>query len=171
MSRVQPSFVPTASDTIDLNGGYVFSSDVPFLANGTWWYQLSDGPASVEAQLWRVSDVTKVATSGAFSTSGMTPNAWNFVPFTADFLASSGVDYIVSNHYSGHALAGNGNFNSQFVDPTGHFTVPSGGGRYHLFSAAIPDNNWNGCHSCDLEFDLNVAGSEYNTNQFFPFFA
>lgn len=169
MTRVRPSFTPSNGDTIELTGGYIFSADVPFLANGCWWYQLSDGPSSVRAELWKVSDSSLVADSGVISTSGMTGNAWNFVPFTADFLAGSGIDYIAAVHYSGHANASFSQFTTAYTDPTGHFVIPSNGGRYHLFGDAIPETSWTGCHGVDLEFDLDV--STFNPAQFFPFFA
>lgn len=154
MTRVRPSFTPTSGDTIELTGGYQFSADIAFRGEGCWWYHLSDGPASVRAELWTVADTTLVANSGVVSTSGFTADAWNFVAFTSPYAASAGVDYIAAVHYNGHAMASFNQFTSPYVDPTGHFTIPTDGGRYHLFGDAYPETAWSGQHGADLEFSV-----------------
>lgn len=156
MTRVRPSFNPANTDSsIELTGGYQFSADIAFSADGCWfWYVASGGPASVRAELYTLADTTLVADSGVVSTSGFVGDAWNFVPFAASYSASAGVDYVAAVHYNGVAKFSNGSFDSQFVDPTGHFTIPAGGGRFHLFGDAFPDSTWNGSHGADLEFSV-----------------
>jgi hypothetical protein len=158
MARIRPDWTPDQVGNAGLFAfGFAWSSDIPVQADGLWWYQPDheDAPAAVTAVLYDTATEAELA-SGV---SGALVIGWNLVPFAAPYAASAATSYTSAVESTGAMGYGLDQLTAPITDPTGHVTIPTGGGRYQD-GGGYPASTWSGQHGVDLEFSTEVAPSE-----------